>query len=268
MGQNLARDIARHGFPVAVHNRTSAKVDELLSRHGDDGGLVGFHETADFVAALDRPRVVVIMVQAGALVDDVIDQVAAHLEPGDVIIDGGNSDHGDSQRRGEELAASGIEFLGSGISGGEEGALNGPSMMPGGSHAGYLIVEQLLTAIAAEVDGTPCCTYIGSGGAEHYVKMVHNGIEHVDMQLISEAYAVLRSGLALDKDEMADVFDQWNDGELDSYLVGITAQVLRHRDDLVDGDAYLIDQIVGSAGQRAPVASRQSTRSTSGRLRR
>ncbi len=250
MGQNLARNIARRGFPVAVHNRTSSKVDELLARHGDEGDIVGCHEVADFVAALAPPRLIVIMVKAGAPVDDVIEEVVPHLDRGDVLVDGGNSDFEDSARRCRDLAERGVEFLGCGISGGEEGALHGPSLMPGGSRAAYEIAEELLTSIAAQVDGSPCCTFIGSGGAGHYVKMVHNGIEYADMQLIAETYEVLGSGLGLDNDTMADIFDRWNQGELDSYLIGITAQVLRRRDDLVDDDAYLIDRIVDSAGQK------------------
>ena len=248
MGRNLARNIAHHGFAISVHNRTSSKVDDFLADHGDEGDIEGHHDLADFVASLARPRVVVVMVKAGAPVDAVIGELAEHLDEGDVVIDGGNSDYTDSNRRTDELAEAGLGFLGTGVSGGEEGALHGPSIMPGGSRAAYQVVEPLLMAIAAVVDDTPCCTYIGDGGAGHYVKMVHNGIEYADMALIAETYDLLGSGLGLDNDEMADVFATWNGGDLESFLIEITATVLRREDDERPG--RLIDRVVDAAAQK------------------
>ena len=205
-------------------------------------------EVGAFVGALTRPRAVMIMVKAGAPVDAVIDELVPFLEPGDLVIDGGNSDWTDTARRLDALAARGILFLGSGVSGGEEGALHGPSLMPGGTRAAYDLIEPVFTRIAAQVDGVPCCTYIGDGGAGHYVKMVHNGIEYADMQLIAESYDLLHSGLGLDNDALHDVFTEWNTGELDSFLIQITAEVFARRDD--EGDGYLIDAVLDSAGQK------------------
>ena len=248
MGQNLARNVASRGFAVAVHNRTDAKVDEFLADYGAEGRFVGAHRPADFVAALGRPRTIVMMVKAGPPVDAVIAELRAHLDPGDLLVDGGNSFFADTERRRHELAGDGVLYLGCGVSGGEEGALKGPSLMPGGSREAYAVVEPVLTAIAARVDGTPCCTYVGDGGAGHYVKMVHNGIEYADMQLIAEAYELLRSGLGMGNEELASVFSEWNSGDLDSFLIQITADVLARRDD--DGDGFLVDKVLDSAGQK------------------
>ncbi len=261
MGQNLARNIAHHGFPIAVHNRTDSKITAFVDEHGDEG-IEGFADIADFVAALDAPRTVIVMVQAGPPVDDVISQLREHLEPGDLIIDGGNSDFRDTERRLEDLAGDDIRYLGCGVSGGEEGALNGPSLMPGGTREAYDQIAEVLTTIAAQVDGEPCCTYIGDGGAGHFVKMVHNGIEYADMQLIAEAYDLLRTGAGLTNDELADTFTEWNDGELESFLIEITARIFRRHVEATDGgepsgdaeldepEGWLIDVIRGAAGQK------------------
>jgi 6-phosphogluconate dehydrogenase len=230
MGANLARNAARHGFPVAVHNRTESRTRELLDHHGDEGELVGTYSTEEFVAALARPRRILVMVKAGPAVDAVLEELAGHLDEGDLLIDGGNSWFEDSVRREQALAARGVRFLGTGVSGGEEGALHGPSIMPGGSAEAYGTVEHVLTAIAAKVDGVPCCRLIGPGGAGHYVKMVHNGIEYADMQLIAEAYDLLGQGLGMGAAELAEVFGRWNEGDLDSFLIETTAKVLRQVD--------------------------------------
>ena len=230
MGANLARNMARNGFPVAVHNRTESRTRELLERHGDDGELVGTYSTTEFVAALARPRRILVMVKAGPPVDAVLEELAGHLDEGDLLIDGGNSWFEDTVRREQELAARGLRFLGTGVSGGEEGALHGPSIMPGGSPEAYSMVEQVLTRIAAQVDGVPCCRLVGPGGAGHYVKMVHNGIEYADMQLIAEAYDLLGRGAGMGAATLAEVFEGWNAGDLDSFLIEITAKVLRQVD--------------------------------------
>ncbi len=249
MGANLARNIARRGFPIAVHNRTTAKTDAFLEAYRDEGDIVGHAELADLVAALARPRAVLVMVQAGAPVDAVIEGLLPHLEPGDVVIDGGNSDWSDTARRGEALAAEDIGYVGCGVSGGEEGALNGPSLMPGGPRDAYEVVAPLLDAIAAVVDGVACCAYVGLGGAGHYVKMVHNGIEYADMQLIAEAYDLLGTGLGMDNDELQATFAAWDEGDLDSFLIEITALVLGRRDD-DGGPGYLVDRVLDAAGQK------------------
>jgi 6-phosphogluconate dehydrogenase len=230
MGQNLARNLARHGIPVAVHNRTEARTRELVEQFGHEGPFTPTTTVEELVGALERPRRILIMVKAGPPVDAVIDELAPLLERGDVLIDGGNSFFEDTRRRERTLRERGLEFIGTGVSGGEEGALNGPSIMPGGSTDAYASVEHLLTAIAAKVDGTPCCTYVGPDGAGHYVKMVHNGIEYADMQLIAEAYDLLRSALGLDARQLAGIFQQWNEGDLESFLIEITAKVLGHTD--------------------------------------
>ncbi len=248
MGANLARNAARNGFAVAVHNRTPAKTDELVAAHSAEGTFVAAHDAASFVAALARPRAILMMVKAGKPVDDVIAELVPHLERDDILIDGGNSLFTDTERRGVELAARGIRYLGVGVSGGEEGALLGPSMMPGGDPAAYERVRPMFEKMAAQVDGVPCCTYIGSGGAGHYVKMVHNGIEYADMQLIAEAYDILRSVYGLDAARIAEVFANWKSGELDSYLIEITAIVLRKADPRT-GKA-LVDVILDRAEQK------------------
>jgi 6-phosphogluconate dehydrogenase len=248
MGQNLARNVARHGFPIVVHNRTAEKTDEFLREFGGEGEIAGAHDIGGFVRSLEHPRAIMIMVKAGPPVDQVIEALKPHMSAGDLLIDGGNSLFTDTARRIDELAKDGILFLGTGVSGGEEGALNGPSIMPGGPREGYAIVEPIFTKIAAQVDGTPCCTYIGEGGAGHYVKMVHNGIEYADMQLIAEAYHLLKSGLGLSNDELADIFGEWNRGDLDSFLIQITEQIFRTKDP--EGDGYLADKVLDRAAQK------------------
>src|SRR6266568_7383024 len=224
MGQNLARNLAHRGVSVAVHNRTQARTQEFIERYGDEGPLRATGPVGEFAAAIDRPRRIIVMVKAGAPVDAVIGELLPHLDPGDVLIDGGNSFFEDTRRREAALGERGLRFIGAGISGGEEGALHGPSIMPGGSKEAYAAVEDVLTAIAAKVDGIPCCTHVGPDGAGHYVKMVHNGIEYADMQLIAEAYDLLRQALGLDAGELAEVFRTWNQGDLDSFLIEITAK--------------------------------------------
>ena len=230
MGRNLARNFARHGYTVGLHNRTQARTDALLAEHGDEGSFVPSSTTEDFVAGLVPPRRVVVMVQAGPATDAVVDELAAQLEPGDMILDGGNAHFDDTRRREAALRERGLHFVGTGISGGEVGALEGPSIMPGGSDEAYAAVGPLLETIAARVDGTPCCTHVGPDGAGHFVKMVHNGIEYADMQLIAESYDLLRQALDAPPAELAAVYRDWNTGELESYLIGITAEVLEHVD--------------------------------------
>ncbi|MEB3030540.1 NADP-dependent phosphogluconate dehydrogenase [[Mycobacterium] nativiensis] len=248
MGSNIARNFASHGYTVALHNRSVAKTDALLSAHGSDGKFVRTETIPEFLAALEKPRRVLIMVQAGAATDAVINDLADAMEPGDIIIDGGNALYTDTIRREKAMAARGLHFVGAGISGGEEGALNGPSIMPGGPAASYTSLGPLLEEISAHVDGVPCCTHIGPDGAGHFVKMVHNGIEYSDMQLIGEAYQLLRDGLGLSAPQIADVFTDWNAGELDSYLVEITAEVLRQVD--AKTGQPLVDIIVDEAEQK------------------
>lgn len=247
MGQNLARNVARHGFAIAVHNRTTQKTTDFLAEYGHEGSFTGSTTTKEFVDAIKRPRAIMIMVKAGAPVDAVIDELVPLLDPGDILIDGGNSYYVDTQRREKTLKAQGILFVGTGVSGGEEGALNGPSIMPGGDPEAYKHIEKVFTTIAAQVDGVPCCTHIGADGAGHYVKMVHNGIEYADMQLIAEAYDLMRTALGMSAGEMADVFRQWNSGDLDSYLIQITAEVL---DKLDDDGTPLVDHILDAAAQK------------------
>ncbi|MBD0739124.1 NADP-dependent phosphogluconate dehydrogenase [Streptomyces sp. CBMA29] len=231
MGSNLARNFARHGFTVALHNRTTAKTNALVEQFGDEGSFIAAQTAQEFVAALERPRRLVIMVKAGEATDAVIQEFAPLLESGDVIIDGGNAHFADTRRRERELREQGIHFVGTGISGGEEGALNGPSIMPGGSAESYESLGPLLERIAAKAeDGTPCTTHIGPDGAGHFVKMVHNGIEYADMQLIAEAYHLLREVAGYPPERIAQTFTTWNTGRLDSYLIEITAQVLAHTD--------------------------------------
>jgi 6-phosphogluconate dehydrogenase len=247
MGQNLARNVARKGFPIAVHNRSAEKTTAFIESFGGEGDFTGAAEIADFVAALARPRAIMIMVKAGRPVDDVIAALKPHLSKGDLLIDGGNSLFTDTERRVKELEAEGLLFLGAGVSGGEEGALNGPSIMPGGPREAYAIVESIFTKIAAQVEGTPCCTWIGEGGSGHYVKMVHNGIEYADMQLIAEAYDLLKNAAGLDNDEIGRVFSEWNRGDLDSFLIEITARIFETRDE--DG-SWLVDSVMDRAGNK------------------
>jgi 6-phosphogluconate dehydrogenase len=230
MGASLARNFARRGHQVVVHNRTQERTDALLAAHGGEGDFVRAVTTEEFVAALQRPRRIMIMVKAGPATDAVIDELVPLLDEGDVVIDGGNALFTDSVRRAAALAPRGLHFVGCGVSGGEEGALLGPSIMPGCSAEAYALVGPMLESIAAVVDGTPCCTHVASDGAGHFVKMVHNGIEYADMQLIAEAYDLLRLRLGLSPAEIGDVFAGWNEGDLESYLVEITAEVLRHVD--------------------------------------
>ncbi|MCD0443456.1 NADP-dependent phosphogluconate dehydrogenase [Glycomyces sp. A-F 0318] len=249
MGSNLARNFARNGFTVAVYNRTYAKTTELIEEHGGDGDFVPSEELADFVASLKRPRKAMIMVQAGPATDAVIDQLAALMEPGDMIIDGGNAHFENTRRREAALRDKGLHFVGTGVSGGEEGALLGPAIMPGGSEESYESLGPILEAISAKApDGTPCCTRLGPDGAGHFVKMVHNGIEYSDMQLIGEAYDLLRRGVGIEPAELARIFSEWNAGDLDSYLIEVTAEVLGHTD-AVTGKP-LVDVIVDQAGQK------------------
>jgi 6-phosphogluconate dehydrogenase len=248
MGQNLARNVARNGFPIAVHNRTAEKTDAFLAEFGDEGAFTGSREIEDFVAALAPPRAILMMVKAGKPVDDVIRQLKPHLSKGDLLIDGGNSLFSDTERRIKELADDGFLFLGAGVSGGEEGALNGPSIMPGGPREGYERVAEVFRKIAAQVDGTPCCTYIGEGGSGHYVKMVHNGIEYADMQLIAEAYHLLKEAVGLSNEEIGRTFAEWNQGDLDSFLIEITAQIFRTEDPETGG--WLVDSVLDRAAQK------------------
>ncbi len=247
MGANLARNLARHGHQVVVHNRHSGRTDQLLDDHGDEGEFVRADSLPDLVQALSRPRRVIVMVQAGAGTDAVIEELAELLEEGDVVVDGGNARYVDTIRRTAAFADRGLLYVGAGLSGGEQGALDGPSIMPGGSEQAYALIGPVLEGIAAVVDGTPCCTHVGTDGAGHFVKMVHNGIEYADMQLIAESYELLRKGAGLSPTEIADVFDQWNSGDLESYLVEITADVLRHQD---AGGQPFVDVVLDEAEQK------------------
>jgi 6-phosphogluconate dehydrogenase len=248
MGSNIARNFARHGYTVALHNRTVAKTDALLAHYGAEGNFVRSETIPEFLAALEKPRRVLIMVQAGDPTDAVISELADAMAPGDIIIDGGNALYTDTIRREKAMARRGLHFVGAGISGGEEGALNGPSIMPGGPAASYQSVGPLLEEISAHVDGVPCCTHIGPDGSGHFVKMVHNGIEYSDMQLIGEAYQLLRDGLGLGAPRVADIFAEWNSSELDSYLIEITAKVLRQVD--AKTGKPLVDVILDQAEQK------------------
>ncbi|QIK83638.1 NADP-dependent phosphogluconate dehydrogenase [Sanguibacter sp. HDW7] len=248
MGRNLARNFARHGYTVAVHNRSYAKTASLVADHGDDGDFVASESMADFVASLARPRKVVIMVKAGAATDAVIAELVPLLEEGDIVIDAGNAHFPDTRRREAELKAHGLHFVGTGVSGGEEGALNGPSIMPGGSPESYEWLGPILEDISAKVDGVPCCTYVGPDGAGHFVKMVHNGIEYADMQLIAEAYDLLKQGLGASAAEIAEIFAEWNKGDLESFLIEITADVLAHVD-AETGKAF-VDIVLDRAEQK------------------
>jgi 6-phosphogluconate dehydrogenase len=249
MGANLARNVAHHDIPVAVHNRTASRTERFMAEHGSEGPLSGHESVSDWVGALARPRVLMSMVKAGPPTDAVIEEVLPHLDDGDVLIDGGNANFRDTQRRHAAVAERGVHFLGVGVSGGEEGALNGPSIMPGGNREPYdEAVRPILEAIAAEVDGTPCCTYVGPDGAGHYVKMVHNGIEYADMQLIAESYDLLRHAAGLEVPEIAERFRAWNESELESFLIEISVRVLAQRDAATGGP--LIDVILDAAEQK------------------
>lgn len=247
MGQNLILNMNDKGFTVCAYNRTTSKVDSFLQNEAKGTNVVGAHSVEEFCAKLKRPRKIILLVKAGPAVDAFIEQLLPHLEKGDVVIDGGNSHYPDSNRRTKELEAKGLLFVGTGVSGGEEGARYGPSLMPGGSDAAWPHIKEIFQKTAAQSDGEPCCDWVGQEGAGHYVKMVHNGIEYGDMQLISEAYDILRRGLGLSGDEIADIFEQWNKGVLDSFLIEITVTILRYKDQ--DGQPML-DKILDSAGQK------------------
>ncbi len=247
MGQNLALNINDHGFRLAVFNRTTSKVDDFISGPARGTRIIAAHSIEEFVDSLKSPRRILLMVKAGEVVDKFIALLIPHLDKGDVIMDGGNSLYTDTTRRVNTLQQQGIIFLGTGISGGEEGARNGPSIMPGGNKEGWPLVKDILQSISAKVDDEPCCEWIGEEGSGHYVKMVHNGIEYGDMQLICEAYQFLREGLCLSVDEIADIFAQWNEGKLNSYLIEITSHILRVKD--TDGEP-LVDKILDTAGQK------------------
>jgi 6-phosphogluconate dehydrogenase len=248
MGQNLVLNMNDHGFKVAVFNRTVSKVDEFLANEAKGTQVAGAHSIEEFVGVLKLPRRVMLMVKAGDVVDQMIDHVLPLLSKGDIIIDGGNSLFTDTNRRTKSLAEKGILFIGTGVSGGEDGARHGPSIMPGGNPAAWPHVKDIFQSIAAKVDdGTPCCDWVGEDGAGHYVKMVHNGIEYGDMQLICEAYQVLEQGLGLNAQELPEVFAEWNKGELDSYLIEITAEIFSKNDE--DGTP-MVNKILDTAGQK------------------
>jgi 6-phosphogluconate dehydrogenase len=248
MGRNLARNFARHGYPVALHNRTASRVTDVVSEFGHEGTFVATQTPRDFVAALQKPRRLIIMVNAGEATDSVIYEFAPLLEPGDMIIDGGNAHFKDTRRREAALRQQNLHFVGMGVSGGEEGALNGPSIMPGGSKESYQSLGPMLETISAHVDGIPCCTHIGPDGAGHFVKMVHNGIEYADMQLIAEAYDLLRHAIGLTPAQAAETFRRWNTGRLNSYLIEITAEVLAHTD-AATGTPF-VDVVLDQAEQK------------------
>ena len=248
MGENLVMNMESKGFTVSVYNRTVSKVDNFINGRAKGKNIVGAHSLEELVSQLEKPRKVMMMVKAGAAVDSFIDQLIPLLEEGDVIIDGGNSHFPDTIRRTEYVESKGLLYIGTGVSGGEEGALKGPSLMPGGSAAAWPLVKPIFQAICAKVeDGAPCCEWVGQGGAGHFVKMVHNGIEYGDMQLICEAYQLMKDLLGMTPDEMHEVFAEWNRGELDSYLIEITRDILAYKDE--DG-APIVDKILDTAGQK------------------
>jgi 6-phosphogluconate dehydrogenase len=247
MGENLVLNMESKGFTVAVYNRTTDKVDKFVNGRGAGKNFIGCHTVADLCANLERPRKVMMLVKAGQPVDDFIEQIIPHLEPGDIIIDGGNSHFPDTIRRTSYVESKGLLFVGSGVSGGEEGALLGPSMMPGGSPAAWPSIKTIFQAVAAKVGDEPCCEWVGENGAGHFVKMVHNGIEYGDMQIICEAYQMMKELLGMNADEMHQVFSDWNKGDLDSYLVEITRDILGYRDE--NGEA-LVEKILDTAGQK------------------
>ena len=248
MGQNLILNMNDHGFSVVAYNRTVSKVDDFLAKEAKGSKVLGAHSIAEMCEKLKKPRRVMMLVKAGAPVDEFIQQVLPHLEKGDIIIDGGNSLYQDTARRLKEVESKGLLYIGTGVSGGEEGARRGPSIMPGGSPAAWPHVKNIFQSVAAKVEGgAPCCDWVGEGGAGHYVKMVHNGIEYGDMQLICEAYQLMRDGLGMTADEMHNVFAEWNTGVLDSYLIEITRDILAFKEK--DG-APLVDRILDTAGQK------------------
>ncbi|XP_071707465.1 6-phosphogluconate dehydrogenase, decarboxylating 1, chloroplastic [Rutidosis leptorrhynchoides] len=250
MGQNLALNVAEKGFPISVYNRTTSKVDETLDRAQTEGQLplTGHYNPRDFILSIQKPRSVIILVKAGAPVDQTIAALSAHMEPGDTIIDGGNEWYENTERRIIEAENKGLLYLGMGVSGGEEGARNGPSLMPGGSFQAYNNIKDIVEKVAAQVEDGPCVTYIGEGGSGNFVKMVHNGIEYGDMQLISEAYDVLKNVGGLSNVELGEIFDEWNKGELESFLVEITADIFKVKDE--HGEGELVDKILDKTGMK------------------
>ena len=248
MGSNLARNFARNGFKVAIHNRSVAKTEKVIDSYGTEGEFYPSESTADFVASLQKPRVAIIMVKAGGPTDAVIDELAELMDEGDIIVDAGNALYTDTIRREAALREKGLHFVGSGVSGGEEGALNGPSIMPGGTKESYDRLGPMFEKISAHVDGAPCCTHVGADGAGHFVKMVHNGIEYADMQVISEAYDLMSKALGKGASQIGDVFAEWNKGDLESFLIEITAEVLHHTD--VTSGKPFVDVILDQAAQK------------------
>ena len=249
MGENLVLNMANHGFTVAVYNRTTARVDDFIGGRAQGKSIIGTHSPEELLAQLKRPRRVMLMVQAGAAVDRVIESLLPLLQEGDILIDGGNSNYQDTVRRTRELTAKGLLYIGTGVSGGEEGALTGPSIMPGGNPAAWPHVKDIFQAIAAKVDdGSPCCDWVSEDGAGHYVKMVHNGIEYGDMQMIAESYALLRQVLGIEPQAMSEIFKNWNAGELDSYLIEITGDILAKTDK--ETGRPMVDLILDTAGQK------------------
>ena len=248
MGSSLALNMESNGYRVSVHNRTSPQIDDLVNNRSKKNNILGFSDLDDFVDSIKKPRKIMLMVVAGTVVDDYINKLIPLIDKGDIIIDGGNSHYPDTIRRTKELEDKGFQFIGAGVSGGEEGALKGPSIMPGGSVSAWPEVKGIFQAISAKVENNePCCDWIGEGGSGHFVKMVHNGIEYGDMQLICEAYQVMKDVLGMTNDEMHKVFKDWNEGELNSYLIEITADILKFKDK--DG-TYLVDNILDTAGQK------------------
>ncbi|MBX3421276.1 MAG: decarboxylating NADP(+)-dependent phosphogluconate dehydrogenase [Pirellulaceae bacterium] len=253
MGENLALNVESRGYTIAVYNRTTDKVDQLVSGRAKGKKFIGCHSIAEFVRSLKRPRLVMMLVKAGQAVDELIEQLLPHLEPGDVIIDGGNEYYTHTERRTAHVESHGLLYIGTGVSGGEEGALKGPSLMPGGSPAAWPLIKPIFQAISAKVGprgDIPCCEWVGPRGAGHYVKMVHNGIEYGDMQLICEAYHILQEVAGLNNDQLYDVFSEWNSGELQSYLIEITRDIFSVRDDQPGADGYLVDKILDKAGAK------------------
>ena len=248
MGSSLALNMESNGFTVAVHNRTTPQIDNLVNNRSQNKKIIGFENLNEFVNSIKKPRKIMLMVVAGSVIDDYIQKLIPLLNQGDIIIDGGNSHYPDTSRRTEELESIGFKFVGAGVSGGEEGALKGPSIMPGGSRSAWPEVKNIFKKISAKVgDNEPCCEWIGEGGSGHFVKMVHNGIEYGDMQLICEAYQVMKDVLGMSNDEMHKTFKEWNEGELNSYLIKITADILKFKEE--DG-SYLVDNILDTAGEK------------------